>query len=255
MNVRLLPLLTLTACFAPQPAPECRVVSTSDFAKRTPYFARLDRKALSSDCAEHQRLSSMLVGAEHYRDPSASTERLVLRPGRLVDLRDGRGFTVDGKPVPRVDSSDPTGAKLDATFTMPREPTNSVCLATGEGLAEQRFDAVDVRQADGGTVTLPALTAKLQFSGLQLSALPDTAGTLFFAEVVQTEGTCTASYELLAIHPAVACQSDDDCAGPNADAGRLDGAGLSPVFKASCDLDAGYCSPTFPALPGGLPKR
>ncbi len=249
MNARLLPVLALAACFAPEPLPECRVVSTSDFAKRTPYFARLERKAATSDCTERQRLSSMLIGAEQYRDGEET--RVLLRPGRLVDIAQGRVFSSDGRPVPRTDASDPKQRKLDAIFTLPRKPSGAVCLATGSATAEQRFDEVTVTQADGGATTFPAYPARLQFSPLQVSAFPP--GAAFFSEVVQTEGTCTASYELLAIHPAVACTRDEDCAGPNPDAGRLNGSGLDPGFKATCDLDAGYCMANFAVLLGRLP--
>lgn len=271
--------LAASGCLT-QPPPPCRVVTTQQ--GQPPYLALLTSTS-KTQCADAQVLSAMKVGVQDFVPPGVGAASLALRPGRLVDLASGAVFTADTdasnncltgrncgtcapdggnpcvvveEPVKRVDPSDVDGAKLNAVGPFTREPTDGLCAMTGEATAAQDFRAEAVRLADGGTLTLPALAARVTFSDVKVVTTPQVQGTAFTAKLTQTEGDCVARYDVLAFYPAVACTSDADC-DPNADldAGRVLGSGIPPDFQPACDARLRFCVPTVDVTKPGLPKR
>lgn len=248
--------LALAGCFANEPPPTCRVVATQDGARQPPYVAKLTRVARSSDCTDAQILSVMRIGVEVYQTPGSSdAPTLLLRPARMVDLAQGRVFSVNGRPVPRVDSSDPEGRNLNATAPLSTTPSGGVCTTSRVAISQQRFDATMVQVPDGGTTSFPELFARMDFSDVRVVTTAEVPGTAFTAKLAHTEGNCAASYDVLAVYPAVACTKDDDCASTiDADAGRLTVSGINPAFDAACDLAIGHCMPRVDVTKAGLPK-
>ncbi|MBL8918267.1 MAG: hypothetical protein JNJ54_05365 [Myxococcaceae bacterium] len=271
--------LAASGCLT-QPPPPCRVVTTQQ--GQPPYLALLTSTS-KTQCADAQVLAAMKVGLQDFVPPGGGAATLALRPGRLVDLASGVVFTADTdagnncfarrncascapdggnpclvveEPVRRVDPGDIDGERVNAVGAFAREPTDGVCAMTGEATAAQEFRAEAVRLSDGGTLALPALTARMAFSDVKVVTTPQVQGTAFTAKLTQTEGACVARYDVLAFYPAVACASDADC-DPSADldAGRALGSGIPPDFEPSCDARLGFCVPTVDVTKPGLPRR
>ncbi len=278
----------LSSCFDAQPAPPCRVASTQDFTRSPPYLALLTSTSASAACTAEQKLTSMRIGVQDFAAPGSDEASLVLRPGRLVDMARGSVFTADrdprnncqaafeGKPNPRcetcgpagtnpcrvveepvvrVDPNDREGKKLNALAPFTPEPKAGVCLAPPL-VAAQDFEAVSVATVDAGTVMLPSLRVRYEFTDVKVFMTAEVPGTAFTAKLSQTEGACMATYDLVAFHPAVACTTDTDC-DPNADldAGRTRGSGIDPDFDPACDTAIGFCVPRVDVTKPGLPKK
>jgi len=288
MNRFVLSTVLFAGCFDPQPAPPCHVVSTQDFTSSPPYLALLTSTSASAACTTDQKLASMRIGVQDYAAPGSQEASLVLRPGRLVDMARGKVFTADtdprnncqaafegrsnprcescgpagtnpcrvvAEPVLRVDPNDRDGKKLNALAPFTAEPKAGVCLAPPL-VAEQDFEAVSFATVDAGTVMLPSLRVRYEFSDVKVVMTSDVPGTAFTAKLSQTEGACVATYELVAFYPAVACTTDSDC-DPNADldAGRTRGSGIDPDFDPACDAALGFCVPRVDVTKPGLPKK
>lgn len=271
--------LAASGCLT-QPPPPCRVVSTQQ--GHPPYLALLTSTS-KTQCTDAQVLAAMKVGVQDFVPPGDAAATLALRPGRLVDLASGAVFTADTdarnncqarqscgscapdggnpclvveEPVTRVDPSDGAGAKLNAVGGFAREPTDGVCAMTAEATAEQSFRPETVTLADGGSLALPALVARVAFSDVKVITTAEVPGTAFTATLTQTEGACVARYDVVAFYGAVACTTDTDC-DPHADldAGRLLGSGIPPAFQPTCDTRLGFCVPSVDVTKPGLPKR
>lgn len=274
--------LAASGCFTAQPPPQCQTVSTQDFNGNPPYLALLTRTSATSACAEEQKLASMLVGVQDYIPPGAGAARLVLRPGRLIDLAQGNVFSADidatnncqakkncgtcrpdggnpclfvDDPVTRSDPADPDGQKLNALGGFARTPSNGICAASEPLVASQTFEARMLALVDGGTANLPALPAQFSFSDVKVITTFEVPGTAFTAKLSQTEGACVAAYDVVAFYPSVACEADVDC-DPNTDldAGRNTGSGINPDFAPKCDTALGFCVPTVDVTKPGLPR-
>lgn len=275
----------LVSCL-PQRPPPCQVVATDD--QHGPYLAKLTRTS-ATDCAEGQLLASMLIGVQSFAPPGAAGPTLALRPSRLLELRDGPGFTADldagnnclaakegrssprcatcapdsGNPclvveeaVPRTDSTDPTGARLDAVGAFTAEPTEGICAAAGPLTGSQAFDAVTVRLADGGTLAFPAFEASFAFTDVRVLSSARARGAAFTAKLAQREGSCRAQYDVAAFFPAIRCATDEDCRPlADVDAGRLTGSGIDGVFSPVCEVTLGFCVPTVDLKNPELPAR
>lgn len=280
--------LTAQACFTAQPPPPCQLVSTQDWNGNPPYLALLRPLEVSSACSDDQRLSAMQVGAQDFVPPGTGPASLALKPERLVQLAQGDVFRADtdasnncqaaleGRrtptcgscapdggnpclsvpdPVVRVDPTDPRGARQTAVGPFPREPTAGVCAAPEPLVAEQQFEAVTAQLVDGGTLTFPALTARFEFSELKVLTTFEVPGTAFTAKLTQTEGACTARYDVVAFYPAVHCETNADCdPNPDLDAGRTIGSGINGDFDPVCDVALGFCVPRVDVTKPGLPK-
>ncbi|MBL8940200.1 MAG: hypothetical protein JNM69_36975 [Archangium sp.] len=274
--------LAMSGCFAAQPPPQCQTVSTQDFNGNPPYLAMLKQTSASAACTEGQKLASMLVGVQDYIPPGGGAAKLVLRPGRLVDLAQGNVFKADidakndcqakkncgscgpdggnpclfvDDPVTRSDPEDPEGKKLNALGGFARAPSNGICAASEPLVASQNFEARTLALVDGGMATLPALPATFSFSDVKVITTFEVPGTAFTAKLAQTEGACVAAYDVVAFYPSIACEADVDC-DPNTDldAGRNTGSGINPDFAPKCDTDLGFCVPTVDVTKPGLPK-
>lgn len=170
-----------------------------------------------------------------------------------VSLADGGSYDVDPanecgvveESIPRVDATDPDGAKLNAIGKMPQFPTGNVCAITDWTGGEQNFQAEDLTLVDGTMQTLPAITYKAEWTSFNVINSTKVPGTAFTADLKYTEGSCVANYKAVGFWPEIGCSADSDC-DPNADldAGRVFGSGINPEFKPKCDMDLEVCVPT-----------
>jgi hypothetical protein len=277
--------LWLPTCAAGVPPPPCRVVSTQ--GTTPPYLARLSVRERRGACDATPPATVMKVGVQDLVSPGAGPSSLALKPERLVDLIEGRGFSanvdarndcqaaLEGDPQPRCetcsadggnaclavadpirrkDPSDPSGARLVAVAPFSREPANGRCSATGALEAQQSFQAETLRLVDGGTAMLPALEAKLTFTDVSVVATAEVPGTAFTATLTQVEGPCTITADVVAFFPAVRCSVDAQCATAiDLDAGISTVSGINPLFEPVCDTAVGYCVPTVDVTKPGLP--
>lgn len=97
-------------------------------------------------------------------------------------------------------------------------------------------------RADGGVAVAEAYTVSYQFSNIRLYSTPEVPNTQFQADLTYTQDNCTATYNVVALYPAIECETDLDC-DPNRDldAGRLFGSGINPGFDTFCDEETGHC--------------
>jgi hypothetical protein len=267
------------ACLALQPEPSCDVVTTQGGLKAPPYLARMTLLADNGSCAAVNRLSVMRLGVQAFIPKGEGGASLALKPERLVDMRSGRFFRADvsstnncqaalegdpdpqcqsctdaegpnpcrfvDDPIPRVDRTDPTGAKLVGLGGLARRPESGQCTAVGPFVAEQHFDAETLGLTDGGTVVFPSLVVRFEFVDVRVRSTARVPGTVLTAQLSHTEGACTARYRLEAFYPAVACTRDTDCQSePRLDAGALAGSGFNPLFRPTCDVSSGWCFPS-----------
>jgi hypothetical protein len=91
------------------------------------------------------------------------------------------------------------------------------------------------------TPTLPAEPLAYQWSDVRLYQRPTLFGTQMSAMLEYTEGTCTATYGVVGVWPAVSCASDDVT--PVADPAKCEDpeSGLDPTFAVICDPDILLC--------------
>jgi hypothetical protein len=115
---------------------------------------------------------------------------------------------------------------MSTNFT---EQPDSENMCTASGFPETRVEAKEIvyKPAHGDEVRVPAQTAEYQFKDVQVYSEPSAPGTQLRGTVVYGDGTgCKAEYEVWALWPTVACETDADCG---------DGSGLNPDFDVKCD--------------------
>lgn len=97
----------------------------------------------------------------------------------------------------------------------------------------------DPETPEDETATVPAsppTTLRYEWSKARWVVTPDAQGTQFDGTVKISIDGCTAEYDVLAVSPAVGCETDDDCADP--------AAGINPDFAVTCNVDLGLCVPS-----------
>lgn len=79
-----------------------------------------------------------------------------------------------------------------------------------------------------GIPATPATSIVYEWSDAKWLVSANYQGTQFEADLKFTEDGCTAEYHVVAVAPAIGCQSDDDC--------TTAGVGINPDFAVKCDL-------------------
>lgn len=224
-----------SACGTPQPPLECSVLG--------PYWAKytlLD--AGVGSCTEYE---GDFLDAQRFLPPG-STNPPTFALGAHRMLSETRATFTDEileEDIPRYDAQD-----LDAGFGYDRESargtfaslnpdSSGVCVASAVAAADQTLPAVtyQVKEADGGVTqeTEPETHLKYDWSNVRILNNARFTSTVLSANVTITKDGCTATYQVDAIHPVVACSIDEEC-NPEANlaAGRSSGSGLQAALFA-----------------------
>jgi hypothetical protein len=85
-----------------------------------------------------------------------------------------------------------------------------------------------------------AIDVRYVWSNARFLVSADAQGTQFEADLEYTQDGCTAKYHVIAVYPAVECETDDKC--------NDDKNGINPDFPLRCNTDIGRC-----VLDGELP--
>lgn len=188
-----------------------------------------------------------VIGVEKYNpsDPSdplkqdLSTVRLRIRSstiGELTVAAEEAGVSLEGQ------SASSLGEFASAT---PDE--NNICVVPS-------MSEASISIPEGGSV--PAANVTYAWSNVRIYVTTAHPGTQLTADLVFTDGECSATYTALGLWPAVSCEVEDAdgngtgaidpaLCSPEADpsAGRETGSGINPDFRdrVVCDPDLKLC--------------
>lgn len=234
------------------------------------FWAKYTAKAGTGACAE---LPGEEIGFQRFETPTNRTSvPLAIRPftpsymrgneatylsldyATYDDTWDWDGdHVIDPAPVLRSDPMDPEGKNLNGLGDLtPDSDAEQTCTSAtftpiDVTFQEEVLELLDGGEAtargivDGGTVTFPEVHLRYEFDSLKVLSTTEIPGTIFTAQMKYTEGTCTATYDVVGIWPITLCHTDLDCS-PNpvgdgpADSAlgiasrRLQGSGLNPAY-------------------------
>lgn len=260
-----------TGCETEQPGPQCNVPHIWDFSAK--YILRPGSVTGGGTC---DRLPGEALGVGSFYDPAQkNTPPFALRPEALVYR------------VPYVAGSVPEASLVFAE--RPVSVTNgtgnfqslepnaegfctvaSLTSSTSEVGAGTAPDPTNVGEDEEGEALLidedqafieftPAVptsdTPVYAFSDIQVYTTPIAAGTQLTAALTYSEGSCSATYDVVAMYPAIHC-SDGAPPGPdglfnvdpslcepetNPDEDRFIASGINPSFDTCCSRKTGYC--------------
>jgi hypothetical protein len=233
-----LSLLALSALSCDQPPADCTTGHGPFAAVYT-----LQAKEGTGAC---DRLIGELIGLEKYNPSQASdpkkqdltTAKLRIRAAGLTEQAEEEGSIVE------VEALDSLGDFVSATpdaenvCSVPTLTPASISVALGPGL--------------------PATARSYTWSNVKVYVTTAYPGTQMTADLVYSEGDCSATYKVVGLWPAVSCGVDEDGNGqfekvdptlcdPAADpaAGRATGSGINPDFKdrvvCNPDPDFAFC--------------
>ncbi len=125
-------------------------------------------------------------------------------------------------------------------FTAGFPNDDSFCMA--EGFDEARITLPEVPAVPDDPTTMdvdealpvqPAIDATYRWRDARFVVSADAQGTQFEAELEYTQDGCSATYHVVAVYPAVACQTDEQC--------QDEKNGINPDFALRCNTDLGLC--------------
>jgi hypothetical protein len=200
----------LGACDYEQPLPQCTV-------GRGEHAVRYSLVSGSGACANK---TAEIVGAQIFRTPgSGIPPTLVFRPAPLAANGD-------------KDPENSITASGDFTTEYPGD--DEVCEAPSFSEARQL-----VAQANGTTVDM-----RYQWSNVRVQGSAAIPGTQWSADLVYTEGECTATYRAVGMFPALKCERTVNgkverdptiCKQPRP------GLSIDPAFPTTCDVSTNLC--------------
>lgn len=91
------------------------------------------------------------------------------------------------------------------TFDDAEADDDDVCIVSELSAVERKFPEVN----DGEEVVLPALTLSYAWSNVRVPVSAAHPGTQFRADLTLRENGCSATYDVWALWPAIACKGDD----------------------------------------------
>ncbi|HRI67973.1 MAG TPA: hypothetical protein PK156_27235 [Polyangium sp.] len=234
-------LITLaTSC--DQPKPSC-TVGVGGFA------AKYNLKAGQTACPDiqGQDLRGEILGLMAY-NPLKEGEKYVQDYNKAtLAIRSNQLGTIATDPMLKDDANNPTSL---GAFQVIEPDENDVCYVPTLSPALQ-----DV-PANG---TNPATQIKYEWSDVKVYVTTAYPGTQMVGALKYTNGSCTATYDVMALWPAVSCAGEDAdgnaiavpaLCDPVADpaSGRATGSGINPDLEArvACDPDILLCVLTAP---------
>ncbi|MDY7225082.1 hypothetical protein [Hyalangium rubrum] len=200
----------LGACDVEQPLPQCTI-------GRGEHAVRYTLVSGSGACATKR---AEKVGAQIFRTPgSGIPPTLVLKPSPLA-ANEGR------------DTANSVTASGDFTTEYPGD--NEVCAAPDFSEARQL-----VAQGDGTTKDL-----RYQWSNVRVQGSAAIPGTQWTADLVYSEGECSATYQAVGMFPAIQCvrtvgntveRDPSICQQPRP------GLSIDPAFPTFCEETTNLC--------------
>jgi hypothetical protein len=198
----------LSACDTEQPRPQCTV-------GRGEHAVRYTLVSGTGACANK---TAEVVGAQIFRTPgSGIPPTLVFKPAPLA-ANTGK----DPDPEHSITAS--------GDFTTEYPGDDEVCEAPSFSEARQL-----VAQADGTTVDL-----RYQWSNVRVQGSAAIPGTQWTADLVYSEGECTATYKAVGMFPLIRCvrgsvRDPAICRQPQP------GLSIDPAFPTICDERTNLC--------------
>jgi hypothetical protein len=104
----------------------------------------------------------------------------------------------------------------------------------------------DVDETDPGIPGRPATKLTYEWSDVKFLVTADAQGTQFSADLKFTQDSCSATYHVVGVYPAIGCL--DEMGAPDNSICESDVNGINPDFPTECDKNFGYC-----VLKGELP--
>jgi hypothetical protein len=202
----------LSACDVEQPLPQC-TVGRGEHAVR--YYLTSGSGACANKTAE-------VVGAQIFREPgSGIPPTLIFKPAPLA--------ANEGKDPANSNSVTASGA-----FMTEYPGEDEICEAPSFTEARQV-----VAQANGTTVDI-----RYQWSNVRVQGSAAIPGTQWSADLVYSEGECTATYRAVGMFPALKCERTV--------AGKVErdpaickqprpGLSIDPAFITICDPGTNLC--------------
>ena len=199
----------LSSCDNEQPRPQCTV-------GRGEHAVRYVLVSGSGTCANK---TAEIVGAQIFRTPgSGIPPSVVFKPAPLA--------ANTGKDPSEENSITATG-----DFTTEYPGDDEVCEAPSFSEARQL-----VVQADGTTT----VDTRYQWSNVRVQGSAAIPGTQWTADLVYSEGGCTATYRAVGMFPAIRClrsgmRDPAVCKQPQP------GLSIDPAFPTTCDESTNLC--------------
>ncbi|OJH41369.1 hypothetical protein [Cystobacter ferrugineus] len=194
----------LGACGAEQPAPQCTV-------GRGDHAVRYVLKTGSGTCAEKK---AEIVGAQAFRIPNSGTPPTVYFNAASL---------VTGTP------SAPVAVSASGPFTSEYPSDDNVC--TVQAMSEARQGVGDMERV-------------YRWSNVRVQSRAAIPGTQWVADLIYSEGNCTASYEAVGVFPAIRCVRtvDNQEVRDESLCGAVrQGSTLDPAFPIYCEETTNLC--------------
>jgi hypothetical protein len=200
----------------------------------------------ASDCA--QLVGDVLGMTTYYQEggkngtPDYENADVAIRPeslGMMIDYAEARG-TIDADAVFYQ-------ANAIGSFTAGFPDDETFCMAEDFGVSQVSLPAIEAFPDDPNTPdedetqpAQPAIAVAYAWSNVRFVVSADAQGTQFEADLEYTQDDCTATYHVVGVYPAVACETNDQCSDPK--------NGINPDFALRCNTQLGLC-----VLDGELP--
>jgi len=258
-----------TAC--EQPQIDCRVLHGEFAAKYT----------LVSGGPECSSLAFDKIGVQSYygakADPAYTGQQTVDLSRSVLAIRTSDQAGIEGECGDYGDDACVVSSSLNAVgdFRATEPDEKDACSIRDVMTSEISVNAIPPGDDDPETPEVDyaypgrdATNKKYEWKNVRVLTTPANPGNLIEAELTYTENGCTATYNMIAVAPLIACGSEgldgngepigdpddnlcDDKADPTYGLGF--GSGISPDVKAKCDPIRKYCVATNTTLIEGGP--
>jgi hypothetical protein len=215
--------LTLGACH--QPRPKCTVAHGTFAATYELVEGKGDCAGLRGEILNVQGYIASMSATN--KRPDYDKTSIGIEPASIADLLS----VSSGTAMP-----DARDKPYSFGFFSSAEPNgDDFCIAPKLNVARLRLPALpDIALDECTTVPAqPATDIAYAFSNVRVYVTPDAIGTQLSADLKYTQGTCTATYKVRAVSPAVPCGVET----PAPDAGMQD-AGAQDAGPPAADAGA-----------------
>jgi hypothetical protein len=167
--------------------------------------------------------------------PDYENADVAIRPeslGIMIDYAQARG-AIEGDEIFHE-------ANAIGSFTAGFPDDQLFCMAEDFDVSEVALPSVEATMDDPATSdvdeTHPAQAEtriRYRWSNARFLVSADAQGTQFEADLEYTRDGCVAEYHVVAVYPAVACETDAECDDEK--------NGINPDFALRCNTDLGLC--------------
>lgn len=217
------------------------------FTSIGPYAATFTPTGGSGPCAE---LKGDVLGLASYNPPRADGLPDLEQATLAIGVRALGALAERAAAAGVVDETEGHARVARGAFPTMEPNEDDLCVVPEMEPAHLAFPALPAVVDDEGNEVEPAQPAtdvRYAFSDLRFYVTAGTRGQQMKAKLEYTENGCTATYDVLAVFPAVNCTGEDggpDDAwcdpGPNATNGGV-GSGIQPEFPTTCDPELLLC--------------